>query len=160
MISTVDLYMTADRDAVVGAGDPKARFLLLNAGREVHANELDLFTPGAGALAQAFLDEQNGGDAEAEDEVSTRRRGRGRQTSPAAAGAEDASRKAAPAPQEPPAPPAEGENLDEMNLAELQAVATERGVEFAEDDDEDVLRMRLGERTGDPVVVDETTKSK
>lgn len=156
MISTVDLYMTADRDAVVGVDDPRARYLLLNAGREVHANELDLFTPGAGALAQAFLDEQSGGDAEAEDEVTTRRRGRpARQTSPADAGADDKSRKAAPEVKE--AAP-EPENLDDANLAELQAIATERGVSFEDDDDEDVLRMRLSERPSDPVVEDEAKK--
>lgn len=141
MISNVDLYMTEDRSAVVGADDPKARFLLINAGREVHANELDLFAPGASGMVQAFLDEQSGESADEEDEVTTKRRGRGRQTSPADAGAEDASRKGAPeAPKQP-----EGENLDDANLAELQAVATERGVSFEDDDDEDTLRLRLAE---------------
>lgn len=157
MKTNVALYLTLDKGDVVAEGDPRAAFLLTRGKRDISVAELrqiggQELVDKVRALAAASPDDEDVENHDGEFNIAQpRRRGRGgRQTSPADAGAESKPKQPAaePEPETPPQePPAEPEDLSDKNLAELRAIAMEREVAFDEDDDEDVLRLRLADDT-------------
>lgn len=139
MKSSTAIYYNADKSKLVAEGDPEAAFLVVSAGRDLPVAELKAMGVDVDEFRKvATTAPDDEGESTEEDEAPAPKR----TSRPARSGAADKERQA-PAEVKTDGDAAEDENLDDKNLAELRAIATEREVEVADDDDEDAIRVKL-----------------